>query len=311
MSYETTNQKKAIMKTQLEIEAFINHYGINRCLVGTVTLRGRQSLQTINLHWSRFIKPISQHIQAYMAVVDHSTPNAHVHFLFSVEEDVAEGIDREVMGEIRKLEIIKNKERPLIREEEEMFQHLRSKRGTNPWLRRYGALVRLYRQRAGFGRVWNLAPIYSTAECVGRYYAKGYAQANQRRKATKEKRQRLVYGSHGLPEGIRKPLGSFSLHNQWTSRLRRGLTVAANALRLPLGDLEAFYPYVRPQTKGEVVRAIRKMLDSFPGDRMSQWDHDAIRRLFENEYGEIPGMPSMESLDFRLVAPVTTGGRAA
>lgn len=106
-------------------------------------------------------------------------------------------------------------------------------------------------------------------------------------------------------------MGSFSLHNQWTSRLRRGLTVAANALRLPLGDLEAFYPYVRPQTKGEVVRVIRKMLDSFPGDRMSQWDHDAIRKVFEDEYGEIPGMPSMEALDFHLAQPVTTGGRAA
>jgi len=184
-------QRKTQEKIRLDILSLIQHYKPEHCLVGTLTLRGHYSLPKVNKMWSAFVRKIRAHVTAYYAVVDISkTP--HIHYVMVVEKNVQESIDMEVQN--------RRKEGRVIPSELAMAKGLLPSLRGGDALRRYKALVRAYKQQAGFAPFMDLWPIYTIPEAVAAYHAKAHANSS-RYKRTKPalKKHKIVHTSRGLP----------------------------------------------------------------------------------------------------------------
>lgn len=272
-------------KVYHEVEAFIDHYGTNHILFGTLTLRGEYPLERICRMWTRFANRIGPIVLAYYAVLDNSNRHTpHVHFLLAVEEDVTHGINMEALG---KLYMIQKYERAhgLIPHQRTQKQQVKALIGDNEALRHYRARVRHFKELAGFAPIFDLAPIYSKPAAIAGYFRKAYTQAALRKsKRPGQRRRRIVYVSRNLPEGIRKKPGSFTRLTPQGAAYRAAQTAAARAFGLPIGDPRVFYRFFQTRQPSDWSGAVWEFVNSTPRRKGQPYSVQAARRFFEDRF---------------------------
>lgn len=280
-----STDKKEKHKVILEVEALIHHYGINHALAGTLTLNGYYPPKDISKMFSKVMNRMRSTITAYYAVMDNSKPKTpHIHLIIIVPEDIRDGINLEVLRDIHVLQRMK-RQGSLIPSDQARLESLRGRLGRNAALQRHRASLKRFKSLARFSPVFDLDPLYEAPEAIAAYMGKAYGNAaSSRPRARAKGGYRVVYSSRKLPEGVKKPIWSFTPLTPKGSDYRNVLTAAASAYRIPQGDRDALMAYLGATRYSEISGAVFEFMNGVPRRPGRSYRGAAVKAHFDEKF---------------------------
>lgn len=94
----------------------------------------------------------------------------------------------------------------------------------------------------------------------------------------------MVYSSTKLPEGIRKPINSFTRLTQKGNDYRAVLTAAAVAYRTPIGDLRALMDRLEIVYPSDLSGAVWEFINGVPRRPGQPYRPAAVKEHFDGKF---------------------------
>lgn len=240
----------------------INYYGIENFNFMTLGIRGNRSLVPISEKYSKLIVSLHTKLSCAVSVFGYGANSIHLHMVGAFLKIPADG---------------------------QIMVTGANSSGTihdSLPLKTVRSLVKKSKSKAGFGHIFQVEPIKTTAEAVGGYLRKNFLQMDEFRKHTDYFNGAGLSGYRyfQVPKFLKLLPCNFSRHTPSASRYRCAMTRLAGVAGTPNGDLQALE--VETGLSFSQLRSVAfEICNSMPGN--PKWMREDIFRNALNEAGSI------------------------